>query len=206
MGVFEEQLNSLSAEENGSSVTDGIQPPPKKPKLSLSLKKKQQPLKEVTNTGQFASLVTEEAYNEAGKGVVPANTKQCNSWTLRTFHAWSAERNKRVSSDYVPSDILTCNDAGVVCKYVRYFVLEVQREDGKPYPPGTIQNLLSGLFRVTKENGAPFSILDKGNPIFHELLLTLESVTSSLHQQGIGATKHSAAVISFEHGTLVWEK
>ena len=48
-GVFEEQLNSLSVEENGSSVTDGIQPPPTKPKLSL--KKKRQPLKEVTNTG-----------------------------------------------------------------------------------------------------------------------------------------------------------
>ena len=78
-GVFEEQLNSLSAEENCSSVTDGIQPQPKKPKLSLSLKKKRQPLKQVTNTGRFASPVTKEAYNEAGKGVIPANTKQCNS-------------------------------------------------------------------------------------------------------------------------------
>ena len=38
-GAFEEQLNSLSAEENCSCVTDGIQPQPKKPKLSLSLKK-----------------------------------------------------------------------------------------------------------------------------------------------------------------------
>ena len=38
-GEFEGQLNSLSAEENGSSVTDGIQPQPKKPQLSLSLKK-----------------------------------------------------------------------------------------------------------------------------------------------------------------------
>ena len=71
-GVFEEQLNSLSAEENGSSVTDGIQPQPKKPKLSLLLKKKRQPLKEVTNMGRFASPVTKEAYNEAGKGMVPA--------------------------------------------------------------------------------------------------------------------------------------
>ena len=48
---------------------------------------------------------------------------------------------KRVSSDYVPSDILTCNDTGVVCKYMHYFILEVQREDGKPYPSGTILTL-----------------------------------------------------------------
>ena len=50
----------------------------KKPKLSLSLKKKRQPLKEVTTMGRFASPVSEEAYNEAGKRVIPANTKQCN--------------------------------------------------------------------------------------------------------------------------------
>ena len=50
MGVFEEQLNSLSAEENSSGVNEGIQPLPKKPKLSLSLKKNRRPLKSVANT------------------------------------------------------------------------------------------------------------------------------------------------------------
>ena len=55
----EEQVNGPSAEQNGSSVTNGIQPPPKKPKLSLSLKKKREPLKTITNTGRFASPVTE---------------------------------------------------------------------------------------------------------------------------------------------------
>ena len=32
MGVFEEQLNSLSVKENSSSVNEGIQPLPKKQK------------------------------------------------------------------------------------------------------------------------------------------------------------------------------
>ena len=36
----------------------------KKPKLSLSLKKKREPLKTVTNMGRFTSLVMEETYNE----------------------------------------------------------------------------------------------------------------------------------------------
>ena len=65
-----------------------------------------------------------------------------------------------MSSDHVLSDILICHDAGVVCKYMSYFVLEDQREDDKPYPPGTIPSLLSGLNRVTKENVTPFFILD----------------------------------------------
>ena len=80
--MFKEQLNSPSAEQNGSSMNEGIQPPPKKPKLLLSLEMKCQPLKNIANTARFVSSVTEETYNEAGKEVVPANTKQCNSWAL----------------------------------------------------------------------------------------------------------------------------
>ena len=57
-----------------------------------------------------------------------------------------------------------------------------------------------------EENKAPFPILNKGNLIFCELLLTLDIVTSSLHRQGIGTTKYSALVISFEHEDLMWEK
>ena len=73
--------------------------------------------------------MTKETYNEAGKGMVPANTKQCNSWALRTFHAWAAEQNKRVSSDYVPSNILTCNDAGVVCKFIEEKTVNLTDQD-----------------------------------------------------------------------------
>ncbi len=87
-----------------------------------------------------------------------------------------------------------------------YFVLEARREVGKPYPPGTIRSLLSGLNRVLKENRATFSILSKGDPRFREVLLTLDSVTSSLHRQGIGAEKHSALVISYDHEKVFWEK
>ena len=69
---------------------------------------------------------------------------------------------------------------------MHYFVLEVQREDGgKPYPPEMIRSLLSGLNRVMKENAAPFFILDQGNLKFRELLLTLDSVTSSLIAKGL---------------------
>ena len=69
--MFEKQWNSPRAEENGlSSVTVGIQHPPKKPKLP-------KPLKNVATRHDFTpqAPVTEEAYTKAGKGVVPADTK-----------------------------------------------------------------------------------------------------------------------------------
>ena len=50
-----------------------------------ALKKNRQLLKNAANTAQFASPVTEETYSEAGKRVVPANTKQCSSWALQNI-------------------------------------------------------------------------------------------------------------------------
>ena len=81
----------------------------------------------------------------------------------------------------------------------------MRREDGKLNNPGTIRSLLCGLNRVMKDNGATFSILDKGNPISGELLLTLDTVTSGLHWQGIGATRKSASITSREHEMLFRE-
>ena len=88
---------------------------------------------------------------------------------------------------------------------MRRFVLEARKEDGQAYNPATIRSLLSGLNRVMQENGTQFSILNKADPAFRELLLTLDSITSNLHQQGVGATKNSALVISREHENM-WDK
>ena len=49
-------------------------------------------------------------------------------------------------------------------------------------------------------------MLDKTNPCFRDLLKTLDSVSSDLHRQGVGATKHSAPIISQEHEELFWKK
>ena len=89
---------------------------------------------------------------------------------------------------------------------MRYFVLEVRKEDGSHYPPSSIQSILSGLNRVLKDNGVPFSMMNKDDPAFHEFFLTLDTVTSSLHREGVGAMKASASVISYEHQAIFWEK
>ena len=89
---------------------------------------------------------------------------------------------------------------------LRYFLLEARKENGEHYTPGTVRSLLCGLNRVLKQNGATFSILDKGDPAVRELLLTLDTVTSSLHRQGIGAARKSAPIMSCEHENMLWDK
>ena len=87
--------------------------------------------------------------------------------------------------------------------YMRYFVLEARAKDGKKYLPTMIRCILN---RIYKESKAPFSKLDKADPAFQELHLTLDRVTSDLHREGIGVSKKSAVVIPFEHENLFWEK
>ena len=108
-------------------------PASKRKKLSLSLSrsfgKRTVPLKDVGNSGnskQFASPVKEKEYIEAGKGVVPTNTKQCNEWALRPLQVWATQRNAAAKSedqDCVSSNILETDDRELVAKFMRYFVL-----------------------------------------------------------------------------------
>ena len=69
----------------------------------------------------------------------------------------------------------------------------------------SIRNLVSGLNRVLQSNKAPFSILDKGDLRFRDLTKTLDTVSSSLHKEGIGV-KNSASVISMDDENSFWEK
>ena len=67
-------------------------------------------------------------------------------------------------------------------------------------------NFCCGLYRICKSNGVPFNFLDKADSRFMELHNTLDTLFSSLHAQGVGAEKKSAAVITEEDEKLMWEK
>ena len=57
-----------------------------------------------------------------------------------------------------------------------------------------------------KENGVALSMMNKEDPAFCELFLTLDIATSSLHHKGVGAMKVKASVIYYEHEAMFWEK
>ena len=146
------------------------EPPKKKLKLSLSQKMAEQSASEGLGLSRFALPVSEQEFSEAAKGVALSNTKKNNCWAEWMFNAWVDEQNK-VNPGSVPTDLLSCHDPDTVCKYMRYFVLEVRSQDGNKYPPRTIRSILSGLNRILKESKAPFSILDKTNPCLHDCSL-----------------------------------
>lgn len=106
--VNERSIDSGNKENSGSSS-----PSRKKPRPSLSLKKKCE---------RFSKPVTDKELEDAAKGVIPTNTKCANDWALRNLRAWTENRNLLLPEDPVPDDLLSCTDASVLCRWLRCFV------------------------------------------------------------------------------------
>lgn len=163
-------------------------------------------LKDCTNARRFGSPTSEEKLSKAAKGVVPSNTANNTRWAESNFLNWVRERNKRVPDEPVPLDLLKSHNADLVSKQLCRFVLETRREDGNRYPPATLRSLLSALNRIMQENKVPFSIFNKNDLRFRDLMLTLDSISSELHRQGVGAQRKHAGVITHDDENMLWEQ
>ena len=176
-------------------------PPQKKLRLSLSHGRKN-PLQP---TNRFSKPVGSPERLKAAKGVVPLNTESSTQWAVRNFTSWALNRSTVLPGELVPAELLQSHDGELVCKWLCRFILETKKTDGSSYPPATIRSLVSGLNRVLQGNKAPFSVLDKSDPRFRDLIKTLDSLSSSLHRH-IGATRNSAKIITTEHEDTFWQK
>ena len=192
------QLAGTTIHEDEENDYD-FQPPNKKQRSSLSLKKK-------TGGERFSKPVTSPQRRDAAKGVVPTNTKLSNEWALRNVNAWMKNRNSISPSDPVPSDLLSCSDAGTLCKWLCCFVQETKKENGLPYPATTLRSLLAAIQRTLHSNKVPLNIFDKSDMRFRDLHMTLDTVCVSLRKEGVGTEVRHAAVIPIEHEDILWKR
>ena len=129
--------------------------------------------------------------SEREKGSERSNSSEdCSQYAvgLENFNDWALNCSFVDSAKAVPSD----HDAELVCKWLFCFVLEIRKSDGSPYPPATLRSLVRGLNCILQSNKAPFSVLDKSDHRFCNLLKTLDCLSSLLHRQGVGVSKNSA--------------
>ena len=124
-----------------------------------------------------------------------------NSWAESTFNGWVAFRSD--TDDPVPSDLLSSNDPEEINKWLCKFVLEVRQQSGQPYPPKSLHSILCGLLRLYREKGGSFNFLDKKDARFTDLHKTLDTVCSTLHAEGIGASTTPAPIISIDDEELL---
>ena len=82
------------------------------------------------------------------------------------------------TADKCPKSILEDMDSKMLNKWLSAYVAETRKVNGEPYPPATLQSLLSCLLhhvRSIDESRAP-NIFASNNPAFKELHYTMNSL------------------------------
>ncbi len=100
------------------------------------------------------------------------------------FLEWRAERNRKAaltpesgSREECPEDHLDNPDTQKLNYWLSRFVTKVRRQDGQPYPPRSVHQILAGLQRkmLEKHPDAP-NLLDSKEPAFSVLHRTCDTV------------------------------
>ena len=93
-------------------------------------------------------------------------------------------------------------------KWLSAYIAETRKVNGDPYPPATLQSLLSGLLRHMRnidESRAP-NIFASDNPAFKEFHYTMDSLYKQLRSDGVGSEKNSAQPFTKEDESILWEQ
>ena len=168
--------------------------------FALPTKKKRKTVVE-----RFRKPVTDQEMSTLSKGYVPANTKKNNGWAVRVFNEWRAQRNQSIQEEKCPSDLLEKPNVSKLNYWLARFVAEVRRQDGNPYPPQTIHQLLAALQRVVLEKDPTIpKICNRKETAFVGLTSTCNSVYRQLHSKGVGTKVTHTRTFSAEKENLLW--
>ena len=92
-------------------------------------------------------------------------------------------------------------------EHLSQFVFETRRQDGNPYPPKTLYQLVCGLQRFLRENGRPeVAMFDEKNPTFDKSRKVLDARMKQLMSQGVGTATKSAEPLTAEQEIILWDK
>ncbi len=160
---------------------------------------------------RFKEPTTDSEMSVISKGFVLPNTLKSTAWAVGVFLEWRAERNRKAaltpetgSREECPEDLLDNPDTQKLNYWLSRFVTEVRRQDGQPYPPRSVHQILAGLQRkmLEKQPDAP-KLLDSKEPAFSVLHRTCDTVYRNLHSQGIGtAVRHTPTFTPEEESKL----
>ncbi len=130
---------------------------------------------------------------------IPRNTVKSTAWCMRIFSDWCKERAVSVE--------LTAMPASEINKFVTKFVYEVVKQDGSPYPPNSLYQIIVGLQRHLREDGRPeIAFFDDRSPVFDDLRKSLDARMKQLACDGLGMERKSADPISREMEVQLCEK
>ena len=156
---------------------------------------------------RFGSPTTDEKMEKICQGFVPPNTVKSTSWAVRVFEEWRAARNSQtVEEEQVPDDLLECPEAEALNYWLARFIVEARRADGHCYPASSLNNILAGLYRYSKDHNRECpNFMDRKHPAFRELSGAMAVRFRELREKGVGAVVKHAVVVTSAEEDLLWE-
>ena len=122
--------------------------------------------------GRFSKPCSSAEMQVICQGYIPKNTCKATAWVLKVFKAWREQRAEEKDGKCL-KDILDSPKVELLNFWLLHFVVEACCEDGKPYPPATINNILSGLNWFAKSKAPRGEVvpnfMDAKNPAFQDL-------------------------------------
>ena len=110
------------------------------------------------------------------------------------------------SGNECPMNLLTSLNVQQLHYWLSRFVTEVRKQDGLPYPPRTIQQILAGLQReMLQHNSNTPKFVDTEEMTFRELRDTCGAVYCDLQSQGRGKEVRYACTFFPEDESKLWE-
>ena len=104
-----------------------------------------EPPKKKTNYKRFKQPTDDKEMLEISKGYIPPNTQKNTSWAINVFDEWRAARSKLERCDRCPEDIPSNPRVESLNCWIPRFIVGARKQDGSPYPPKTIHQILAGI-------------------------------------------------------------
>ena len=143
------------------------------------------------NARRFREPMNSEAVCAEITGRVQKNTTQTTSWAHNVWLAWCKAR--KIEKLVAKMSLKELDE------HLTHFVFETRRQDGNPYPPKTLYQLVRGLQRFLRENGRPeAAMFDERNPMFDKSRKVLDARMKQLTSQGVGTATKSAEPLTAE--------
>ena len=131
---------TAEATKDASTVTQA------KKYLKLSLDKE--------SNDRFSAPCPDGKMEEIAKGKRSINTQRNTAWAVRVFKDWVKEHNIKSPDETVPEDFLEqwfVDRVAPLNHWISRFLVEARNREGKPYPPSSLQSLLTGILRYMRE-------------------------------------------------------
>jgi hypothetical protein len=151
--------------------------------------------------------VSDDDMAKISKEFVPTNTKKNTDWAVSCFREWRSARNTtEVEGERLcPEDLLENPVTDDLDHWLAWFVVELRNQQGRPYAPRSIHQILCGLQHyMLDENPSAPKIMDKDDPRFRALRSTVDNVFRQLRSQGIGTEVQHAPVITADEEEQLW--